>query len=53
VLAHDLVEDGAFRVAGRVPRERNGRRIVVACRGFVSHDDVMTVVDGEGIAASR
>jgi hypothetical protein len=53
MLAHDLVEDGAFGVAGRVPRGRNGQRTVVAGRGFVSHDEVMTVVDGEGIAASR
>jgi hypothetical protein len=53
VLADDLVEDGACRVAGRIPRGRNGLRTVFAGRGLVSYDEVMTVVDGGGIAASR
>jgi hypothetical protein len=53
VLPHDLVEDGTCRIAGRVPQGRNGRRTMLAGRGFVSHDDVMTVTDGDGIAASR
>lgn len=52
VLAHLLMEHGALRMAGCVPQGRNGRRTVLAGLGFVSHDDVMTVVDGEGIAAS-
>jgi len=38
VLAHDLVEDGACRIAGRVPRGRDGRMAVVAGGGLASHE---------------
>ena len=53
VLAHHLMEHGALRMAGCGSQGRNGRRTMLAGRGFVSHDDVMTVADGDGIAASR
>jgi hypothetical protein len=38
VLAYDLVEDGARRVARRVPEGCDGRAAPEACGGFVSHE---------------
>jgi hypothetical protein len=52
ILAHHLMEDGALGLPGRVPQGRNGRNTVLAGRGFMRHDDVMTVADDDGIAAS-